>query len=379
MPRAAIDPVRIVDEWVEGGTVKAASLQVMLRGETVLKHDAGLAAWSGGERPVAEDTLFMIASITKTLTAACFMQYVEEGVLALGDSPADFIPEFGREGKDKITFLHMLTHTSGLHEQVPGKDELRRREGPMAEFLDLIYASVPLFASGKGRAYSNCAFGMMARVVELIERRPFGAVLRERIFEPLGMRDSALGFDESWDARLAEIELPPGEEADRAFVNSRYWRGLGAAWGAMASNTGDLLRFAEMMRRGGELEGAQVLSGATVATMTRDHLHCLPGFPREACAHPWGLSWNLRGRGPGRFFGDLTSPESFGHTGATGTFLWVDPARDMAVCLLSNKEQGNDAARFARLSNAVVAHCAASSGRPGRKSKKDGGKHRKKT
>jgi len=224
-----------------------------------------------------------------------------------------------------------------------------------AKFLERICAASLRFPPGTGWSYSNCGFAVLARVVEGIESVPFGEILRRRVLAPLKMNDSTLGFDASWDERVAEIELPRGLERERAFLNTRYWRGLGAPWGAMVSTAADLVRFAEATRRGGALEGARILAPATVEAMLRNQLHVVPGFPGAAFHPPHGLAWRIRGRGPGRFFGDLTSPGTYGHTGATGTFIWVDPLREVSTVLLANKEGGNDWARFARLSNAVMA------------------------
>ena len=356
--RSQVDPVSLVDGWIEAGIVKGASLLVIQHGDVVLKHHAGLACFGARAGRVTDETVFLIASITKTITATCFVQYVEEGKFWLDDRVVGFISEFGRQGKEGTTFRHLLTHTSGLAEQVEGKDELRRREAAMEEFLDQIYRSRPCFPPGKGFQYSNCGFAVLARAVELMDGRRFGEILHERVLAPLGMVNSALGFDESWDARLAEIEISAGKEREREFLNSRYWRGLGAPWGALASNVDDLGRFAEAMRRGGELHGVRILSGAAVDAMTRDQLYHMPEFPASAQTGPHGLAWRLRSEVCGEFFGDLTTPGSYGHTGATGTFLWVDPALEISAVFLANKEGGNDERRFARLSNAIVASCA---------------------
>jgi CubicO group peptidase (beta-lactamase class C family) len=227
----------------------------------------------------------------------------------------------------------------------------------MDEFLDGIYRSRPLFTPGEGWQYSNCGFAVLARAVELAEGKRFGEVLAERILSPLGMDESALGFEGSWDERVAEIELPKGLEKERAFLNTRYWRALGAPWGALVSNTENLARFGEAFRNGGELDEKRILASATVEAMTQDQLHVQPRFPTRAHPGPHGLAWRIRGKAEGGFFGDLTAPDSYGHTGATGTFLWVDPTHELTAVFLSNKEGGNDEARFARLSNAIVAAC----------------------
>lgn len=342
---------KMLDEWTSSGVVKCASLLVLHRGREVIRHQAGLCRFIHEQRQVSDETLFTIASITKTLTASCFMQFVEEGVLSLHEPVAKFLPEFGRAGKETITFFHLLTHTSGLPEQVAGKDELRAREGGLDEFNERIYDQAPLSEPGTTFQYSNCAFSILAKVVETLEGAPFGAVLHDRIFEPLGMTDSVLAAGPEWDGRIADIELPAGLEAERCFLNNRYWRGMGAPWGAMVSNTRDLATFAEAVRLG----GGCVLSPATVAAMTTDRLASLPAFAGRGGEVRQGLGWRMQPTVPGPPCGDLVSANVFCHGGATGTLLWVDPEREITFVFLGNKEGSLPGELFARLSNIAVA------------------------
>jgi len=342
----------ILDQWIETGLVKSASLLVLHRGDEVLRYHQGLCRFTDEQVGVSDATLFTIASPTKTLTASCFMQFVEQGVLSLHDPVSTFLPEFGQNGKERVTLFHLLTHTSGLSEQVEGKDELRMREAPLCEFNDRICRAKPSFEPGTDYQYSNCGFSILARVVEEIEGRRFGDVLADRVLRPLGMNDSVLGADESWDERIAEIELPAGGEHTRAFLNKRYWRGMGAPWGAMISSTRDLARFGEAVRNGGALDGTRILSPATVETMTRDQLASLPAFADRHDRPRQGLGWLLQS---GSRYGDLVSSSTYGHHGATGSLLWVDPVNEVTFAFLSNKEGSVPAHHFARLSNAVVA------------------------
>jgi CubicO group peptidase (beta-lactamase class C family) len=107
-------PADIVDLWVDRGTIKGASLLVLKDGSRVVGHHAGLAKFTGQHEPVDDRTLFTIASITKPVTGTCFMSYVEEGRFGLSDRACEHISELDRKGKREITFLHLLTHTSGL-------------------------------------------------------------------------------------------------------------------------------------------------------------------------------------------------------------------------------------------------------------------------
>jgi len=346
--------VALLDDWIDSGLVKCASLLVLHRGQEAMRYHKGLCRFTAEQKEVDDSTVFTIASPTKTLTASCVMQHVEAGAFCLQEPVAGILPEFGQNGKEKVTFFHLLTHTSGLSEQVEGKDELRMREGPLSEFNERIFRAAPLFEPGTRYQYSNCAFSILGRVIEEIEGRPFGEAPAERIFKPLGMDNSVLGADESWDDRVAEIELPPGGEETRAFLNTRYWRGMGAPWGAMISNTDDLARFAEAVRNGGALNGTRILSPATVAAMTRDQLDRLPAFAGRRDQPRQGLAWMLQRPGHVRY-GDLASDATHGHGGATCSSLWIDPVNEISFVFLSNKEGSIPARYFGRLSNTVVA------------------------
>ena len=344
----------LIDDWIASGAIKCASLLVLHRGAEALRYQKGLCRFTGEQIEVSDETVFTIASPTKTLTASCVMQFVEAGVFALHEPVAAFLPAFGQNGKEGLTFLHLLTHTSGLPDQVEGKDELRAREGQLDEFNEGICRQAPLFEPGTAYQYSNCGFSILGRVVEEIEGRPFGQVLAERVLEPLGMDSSVLGADASWDERVAEIELPPGGEETRAFLNTRYWRGMGAPWGAMISNARDLATFAEAVRNGGALNGVRILSPATVAAMTRDQLASLPAFAGRTDRPRQGLAWMLQGPRNPRC-GDLASDATYSHHGATCSLVWVDPLHAITFVFLSNREGSLPAHLFARLSNAVAA------------------------
>lgn len=344
----------LLDDWLESGLIKCVSLLVLHRGEEALTYNEGLCRFTDEQVEISDDTVFTIASPTKTLTASCFMQCVEHGAVSLHEPVAAILPEFGQNGKEGVTFFHLLTHTSGLGEQVEGKDELRIREGLLPEFNERICRARPLFEPGTDYEYSNCGFSILGRAVEEIEGRPFGDVLAERVFHPLGMTNSALGADESWDERIAEIELPPGGEETRAFLNTRYWREMGAPWGAMISNAHDLAMFAEAVRNGGEQDGTRILSPATVAGMVGPRLTDLPAFAGRAPGLRQGLAWILKGPAHQRY-GDLTSDATYGHHGATCSLIWVDPVHEITFVFLSNKEGSVPEHYFARVSNCVVA------------------------
>jgi CubicO group peptidase (beta-lactamase class C family) len=179
------------------------------------------------------------------------------------------------------------------------------------------------------------------------------------------MNDTSLGAPADWfggpDAkasRIAEIRVPEDQRAAATDWgwNSRYWRGLGAPWGGVLSTPADLAKFARLMLSGGTLEGPRLFSKATVQAATRNQLtgiSSVPATDRET--RPWGFGWRLFWPGFSPYFGDLLGPRMFGHMGATGTVLWLDPDRDAFCVILTTEPQDPHGTYLARLSNSIAA------------------------
>jgi len=308
--------------------------------------------------PVKPDTIFLVASVTKPVTATAAMLLVERGKLSLNDPVASIIPEFGVKGKDSVLVRHLFTHTSGLPDQLPESQALRAQHAPLREFVRRIRDVELLFPPGTQVSYQSCGFAMLSEIVERIEGMPFREFLRREIFDPLGMKDSSLGAEEGKLQRISRVRIPEGDfqygssEADWNW-NSSYWWSFGAPWGGMFTTVQDMTGFCQMFLNGGQYGPVRVLSPTTVASMTADQIAAMPGISQEVkLTDRWGLGWRLGGRA-GSGFGDLLSEATFGHGGATGTLVWADPMLRLTCVLLTNDPAG--AARLrGLLSNAVA-------------------------
>ncbi|MCC2669603.1 MAG: beta-lactamase family protein [Armatimonadetes bacterium] len=168
------------------------------------------------------------------------------------------------------------------------------------------------------------------------------------------MPSTTLGWRPDLEGRVAESALSPEDPPSDWDWNSAYWRGFGAPWGGMFSTTADLGRFLGMLLQGGEWAGRRYLGRATVREMTRNQLPLLPDLPESARIRAaWGLGWRLAAARESDYFGDLHSPASYGHAGATGTVVWNDPETRISFVLLTNRP---GCERFLGLvSNAVAA------------------------
>jgi CubicO group peptidase (beta-lactamase class C family) len=363
MPAAAgFDPDRLdrafalVERWVASDAVPAATL-------CVGRRDGGLPPRFFGRQhpdrpgPLRPDALFLVASITKPVTATAVMLLVERGQLALHDRVADVVPAFALGGKQDVTVLHLLTHTSGLPDMLPENERLRREHRPLATFIDEICRLELAFPAGTQVSYQSMGTAMLGEIVRQVSGTPLPEFLRRELFEPLGMTDTSLGYRPEQRDRIAVLRVPPAEagRADWSW-NSAYWLGFGAPWGGLITSPADLARLCRLMLGGGSVDGVRLLSPATVRTMTTNQLAVQPDVPEaDRRCKPWGLGWRLNWPGQPDSFGDLVGRRAYGHWGATGTLCWLDPDADLFFILFTTQPLEGNMRRFARLSNAVAA------------------------
>ncbi|MGE3317286.1 MAG: serine hydrolase domain-containing protein [Planctomycetaceae bacterium] len=314
--------------------------------------------------PLRDDAIFLVASITKPIVAMGAMLLVERGQLLLGDRVRDILPIFRGQKKNGITVRHLLTHTSGLPDMLPNNRELRVAHSPLSAFVEGAARAELHFPPGRGVKYQSMGFATIGAVIERISGVSCPEFLHREFFEPLQMHDTSLGAPPAWFEgsapkadRIAEIRVPAGDDVETSWDwNSRYWRTLGAPWGGLLTTPADLARFARMMLGRGSLEGRRILSPATIAVATENQL---PGFSEltegDRTGRPWGLGWRLRWPGHSENFGDLLGPNMYGHWGATGTLLWIDPEQNCFAIVLTTQPQEPRGLWLARLSNALSA------------------------
>jgi CubicO group peptidase (beta-lactamase class C family) len=248
------------------------------------------------------------------MSAAAIMALVEEGRLGLDDPAAKHLPGF--EGGDRalITIRHLLNHTSGLPDQLPDNLELRRRQAPLKDFLGGALRAPLRFRPGSNVAYQSMGFLLAAEIAERVTKTPFREHLRRRLFQPLGMTGASLGLGgrKLEDTALCQVPDDPGG------WNSPYWRDFGAPWGGAHGSSADVMRLLRFFARP---DGKGPLKPETARAMLA---RTTPAERKDR----YGLGWRL-GVGGDR------SDRIFGHSGATGTLSWMDPARDLAFVLLT--------------------------------------------
>jgi CubicO group peptidase (beta-lactamase class C family) len=360
-PRRFESAMRLSESWCESDEIPGITV-VVGRSHASLRPRLFGHLDVARTTPIRNDAVFTLASITKPVVAMATMLLVERGLLSLGDRVTSHIPEFAGKGRHGVRLRNLLTHTSGLPGLLPNDPDLRHAHAPLSRFLADACKAELLFPPGRGVTYSSCGFLLLGEIIARRTGGPLAHFLSRELFEPLGMIDTALGAPAQWfepaaSRHFAEIRVPEEQVGGDSWNwNSRYWRTLGTPWGGLLSTAADLAAFAHLMLAGGRFNNRTIFSRATIAASVKNQLQPMRDVPEnERRCRPWGLGWMLNWAAHGSWFGDLLSESAYGHWGATGTLLWIDPARDAFAILLTTQPQEPGSSYLARLSNALVA------------------------
>jgi CubicO group peptidase (beta-lactamase class C family) len=328
MTKDRLAPARtLLEQAAAAGEVAAAVLHV----------EAGTQRFVHAFGSATPDTVFLLASITKPMTATGIMALVEHGRLHLDDPVHRHLPAFAGADRAPVTLRHLLNHTSGLPDQLPDNLELRRQHAPISAFVAGAVRAPLRFAPGSDVAYSSMGFLLAATMAETIAHAPFRDHLRHTVFAPLAMTGASLGLGGRKLEETARCQTPD----DAGGWNTLYWRDFGAPWGGAHGTAADVTRllrfFLHPDRHQGCLrpETARAMLTQTTPPARRDR---------------YGLGWRLgvAGRGGGA--------QTFGHSGATGVLAWADPARDLTCVLLTTRPSAQSEATLLRpVSDAVFA------------------------
>ncbi len=325
-----------VDRAIAGGSIPGAVVLVGRRGAIAHAYVAGRRAVEPAPEPMTRDTVFDMASLTKPVaTATSIMLLIEEGKLRLQDKVVRFLPELDNHGKNKITVEHLLRHCAGLVPDDPLEDYA---SGP-AEAWKRIAGIDLTSAPGERFVYSDVGFLILGKLVERISGQSLDQFARDRIFRVIGMTDARFrpledraGEDSLPANRIAptEREMPSGSML-RGVVHDPRARALGGVAGhaGLFATADDLAIFAATLLGGGvTADGRRLLSPLAVRALFD------PGS--TPAGQKRGLGWDIDtsfSAPRGEFFG----PESVGHTGFTGTSIWIDPETETFVILLASR------------------------------------------
>lgn len=313
------DAAEVLERAAASKQVNTAVLHVTQKDESFTRH-FGKAA--------ADDAMFLLGSISKPINVTAVMTLFDQGKFQLDDRVKKFLPTFTGEGRDQATIRHLLTHTSGLPDQLANNNELRKQHAPLTEFAKQTVRTPLGFAPGAKYQYSSMGILLAARIAELISGTDILTLVDRAVFQPLAMKHSAqgLGRFKLEDMVPCQMEGAAPEsgsgnpQAKDWNWNSPYWRKLGAPWGGTHASAPDIARFL------GEFMGARgkVVKPETARLMIQNHNPV--GFT------PRGLGFDV-GKGSGS---SGCSERTFGHSGSTGTLCWADPTSETICVILTS-------------------------------------------
>ncbi len=362
----SVPPLRAADlehiDQIATGQIRAGKIPgaVVLvgNGDRILYRKAfGYRAQQPKKLPMTTDTIFDLASLTKVIaTTTAIMQLVEQHRLQLDDTIAQYWPEFAANGKAQITVRQALTHYTGLRADLSTRDNW----SGYRTALELIAAEQPQQPPGTRYEYSDINFEILGELVRRVSGQPLDLYCKTHIFTPLGMRDT--GFKPASDLhdRIAPT-VYWREKIIWGEVNDPTASRMGGVAGhaGLFSTADDLALFAQMLLHGGTLPGhpTRILQPATVAQMTAPQ--ALPDTTRQR-----GFGWDLEAP-LGRRNNILVPPGFYGHTGYTGTSIWIDPITATYVIILTNRVYPNDTGDVVALRNGVADTVTAALAVPG--------------
>jgi CubicO group peptidase (beta-lactamase class C family) len=313
------DAAEALDKATTAKQVDAAVLHVIQKKESFTRH-FGKAA-SG-------DAMFLLGSVSKPINVTALMTLFDQGKFQLNDRVKKFLPGFTGDGREAVTVRHLLTHTSGLPDQLVRNNELRKQHATLADFAKEAIGTALDFAPGTKYRYSSMGILLAARIAEEISGTDIPTLVDRTVFQPLGMKHSAQGLGRFKLEDMVSCQMdgaapesgggdPKAKEWD---WNSPYWRKLGAPWGGTHASAPDVAAFL------GEFLGAR---GKAVKPETAK---LMVGNQNPEGLTPRGLGFGVdKGAGSAG-----CSEKTFGHSGSTGTLCWADPASETICVVLTS-------------------------------------------
>jgi len=350
-----------------------AVLKVARAGKVAFEESIG-SADADQTQPLRMDSVFSIFSVTKAFTNVLTLRAIERGLYALTTRVSDLIPEFKGRGREVIEVWHLLSHQAGfpiIFEVKPGM-YIDHFDEMVAAVLEVVFpADAPCEKVSYSPLVNHVLLGEILRRTDP-KRRGYRAIVEEDLLKPLKMSDTSVGLRADLKRRHVVPDFrgnyPIGHRGHSNFGPNGAFEEEHAEmpWVGIASTVPDLFRLAEMLRQNGTLDGARILSPATLQLARRNWTGDKPNelYSERGKAQGWapmpayiGLGFSLRGTAMmHHMYGTLASPGTFGNYGAGTSLFWVDPERDLTFTFLSAgvMEHNANVERFQRLSDMVI-------------------------
>jgi CubicO group peptidase (beta-lactamase class C family) len=314
----------VLEQGLSEHAFPGAIAVVGTRDGVLAQASVGFLDKTSGVKP-GPNTLWDLASLTKVVgTTTAVMQLVEAGKVDLDSSVSRYLPRFDGYGKSSVTVRQLLTHASGLPPSAPLQFEPEAKAA-----LDLVYSTALTGTPGQSMVYSDLNAILLGELIRVVSGKPLDAYLKERVFEPLGMTSTRFRPTPPQRRRAAPTECDWAQQQWlEGVVHDEKARKLGGVAGhaGLFSSAPDMIRFAQMLLHEGQGPKGKVLDPASIRAFTQ---------PANPDVSHRSLGWETA-RGAGSS-GTRLSVHAFGHTGFTGTSLWVDPDQGLFVLLLSNR------------------------------------------
>lgn len=377
---AAVDRIwRAARHWYAAGLHPAIQLCLRHNGRVVLNRAIG-HGWGNGPGdpddadlvPVSVDTPFCVYSTAKAITSTVMHMLAERGAFSLDDRVSDYLPDYGRHGKHRTTIRHVMTHSAGVPFATGPKPDLNRADDP--EYAQAQLANLKLvYPPGLMHMYHALTWGPLTReIVRAATGKDIRDVLATEILDPLGFRWTNYGVAPQ-DIPLVAPSHATGKQPTGATVavfrkaiggsvyeiipvtNSPFFLTTVVPSSNTISTAFELSRFAEIWRRGGELDGVRVLSEETLRGATAQCRRLRPDVATGLAPLRWGTGFMLGSKRFGPF--GRNAPAAFGHLGLVNCAIWTDPERRLSAGLISSGKPGQDpeAKRYTALMNTIAA------------------------
>lgn len=347
--------------WVEEGIHQGMVLLAAREGIIFFHEAFGLQTPGENGRPMPLDAIFPLASVSKVITSTAAMVLVEEGLLGLNRPVQEYIPEFIGEDKENVLVYQLMTHTSGIpddeavwaivDERMASGEEIppaESNEHPEVHQIVQYGLDIPLATSpGEIMVYSSYGIQLVGEIIRRVSGQSLEDFSRERLFDPLGMKDTTYVVPQSLRSRVViRPDHAPYPDLNKPEVQERPSPSSGAYSTAM-----DMATFGQMYLNEGSYGDVRVLSPMAIRAMTRNQI---PGiraqiFEEKFPEGGWGLGWSINLGYKGQTYGEQLVPTSaYGHGGAGGIHIWMDPVNDIVgiyfSIVMSNREsdQPND-------------------------------------
>lgn len=338
-----------IQSAIQRGDIPGAVVLIGQNNTILYRNALGQRMLEPDQRPMTEETIFDLASLTKpTATATSIMILADRGLIDLSQPVARYLPEFAANGKQDVTLEQLLIHRGGL---IPDNHLRDYQQGPWQAMLNIF--NLPLeWPPGSTYKYTDVGYMVLAEVVRRVDGRPIDLFARDEIFIPLQMNHTSFNPPGAWKDNCAPTATRDGRPMLGEVHDPRaYALGGVAGHAGLFSTADDLARYCQMILNLGQLNNKRILSENTARQMLEKH--CLPDDTgcRSYLFTFGGKSYSARGD-------TFTPGETFGHTGFTGTMYWMDPRSKAYVILLTNRVHPNDQGRVTQVRREVATAAA---------------------